>query len=635
MAHLFRRSGHQSGRIKPFFHLLVMRPEPGTPAHPDPRTRFSRTWWLLMAAVAALSALLFLGQLGRTGLVDETPPLFATAARNMVESGDWLTPRVNGMPRFDKPILVYWLMGLGYRLLPPSLDPLGSQAARLPSVLSATVVCLALADVLWWWPQQQEGIGSNRGGRWLAPLTASLGFGLSPLVLAFSRTAGSDLLLTGLLSLSLLGFWRHWARGSHRLPVGPWLALGLAVLAKGPVALVLACLTCLLFGCRQRKLGLLWRCLSPLKGLVLVALVALPWHVAEFAAEGWAFIQIFFGYHNIQRFAQVVNGHSGPFWFYGPILLIGAMPQWPMALHGLWIGLKRPHGRTTPQACPPQASLRCFAACWLLAVVAFLTMAATKLPSYILPAMPAVGLLVGLTAGDWQRETTRGRSWAAAWTSVVLSAVVGAGLCAQALWLPQLDQALAQAFPDMPTLQAELQALPIIANIGLIWLIAAGLTTLALHQRWWGWLLTLQLVLVLWIPLGLLPLGSLVDHLRQEPLRVIATVIQDESRSGEPLAMAGFNKPSLHFYAKRLVRYGSRSAQDLANLVFCTDRGSTADTMLVVLDEQTAAQPHWRVLQGTTMAQAGVYELRRLERPELETVVNQLQRDGIVQRDCP
>ena len=587
-----------------------------------------------MAAVATLSAVLFLSQLGRTGLVDETPPLFAAAARNMVESGDWLTPRVNGMPRFDKPILVYWLMGLGYQLLPPSFDPLGSLAARLPSALSATVVSLALADVLWCWPQQQ-GFRVHRGGRWLAPLAASLGFGLSPLVLVWSRTAASDLLLTGLLSLSLLGFWRHWARRSHRLPVGPWLALGLAVLTKGPVALVLACLTCLFFGCHQRKLGLLWRCLSPLKGVALVALVALPWYGAEFVAEGSAFIQAFFGYHNVQRLTQVVNDHSGPFWFYGPILLIGAMPQLPMALHGVWIGLMRPYDRTIPQSsCPLEVSLRCFAACWLLVVVVFFTMATTKLPSYILPAIPAIGLLVGLTAGDWQRETTRGQSWGAAWTSVVLTAVVGIGLFTQALWLPQLDQVFAQAFPDVPALQAELQASKIVANIGLIWLIAAGFTTLALYKRWWGWLLTLQLALVFWIPLGLLPLGSLVDHLRQEPLRAMATIIQDGSRPGEPLAMVGFNKPSLHFYANRLVHYEERSVRHLANLVFCINWGPKADTILVVLDEGTANESHWTRLQGVTMAQAGIYELRRLKRQELEAVVDQLHRAGVVHQDC-
>ena len=594
-----------------------------------------------MGVVVALTALLFLHQLGTTGLVDETPPLFAAAARHMAESGDWLTPRVNGVPRFDKPILVYWLMGLGYLLLPPALDPLGSLAARLPSALAAVAVSLALADLLWCWPQHQNA-SRHGGGRWLVPLVASLGFGLCPLVLVWARTAVSDLLLTGLLSLSLLGFWRHWASRSQALPVVPWLVLGLAVLAKGPVALALAGLTCLAFGCHQGRLALLWRCLSPLKGAVLVALVALPWYVAEFAVEGSAFIESFFGYHNIQRFSQVVNGHSGPLWFYAPILLIGAGPQLPMALHGAWIGLTRSSNR----AAAPEDSLRSFAACWLLVVVVFFTMAATKLPSYVLPAMPAVGLLVGLSAGDWQGARTRAqswgerssraeRSWGVAWSSIALTAAVGAGLATQGLWLPGLDPVLTQAFPDTPTLAADLQATGVLFHFGLIWLVAAGLTALALARRWWGWLLTLQLALVLWVLVALLPLGSLVDHLRQEPLRLMGQVVLEQGRADEPLLMVGFNKPSLHFYARRLVRDEGSSPQHLARLVSCQDWGGSADTMLVALDARVAAQPHWQRLQGTTMAKAGVYELRRLSRQELEAAVEQLHNARIVDRSCP
>ena len=87
----------------------------------------------MLLAVLLLGLALFVWQLGDTGLVDETPPLFAAAARAMAETGDWLTPRVNGLPRYDKPPLVYWLMGLGY-LLPGqnAWNPLGTWDARLP-----------------------------------------------------------------------------------------------------------------------------------------------------------------------------------------------------------------------------------------------------------------------------------------------------------------------------------------------------------------------------------------------------------------------------------------------------------------------------------------------------------------------
>lgn len=575
-----------------------------------------------MVVVATLSAVLFLSQLGTTGLVDETPPLFAAAARNMVESGDWLTPRVNGYPRFDKPVLVYWLMGLGYGLLPQALDPLGSLAARLPSAVSATVVSLALADLLWCWPQK----AGNRAKAWLVPLMAGLGFGLCPLVLIWARTAVSDLLFTALLSLGLMGFWRHYANCNRHVPVGSWVALGLAVLTKGPLALVLAGLTCLLFAARQGQIGRLWQNLSPLKGAVLVALVALPWYGAELIVEGQTFWQSFFLYHNVARLTQGVNNHTGPPWFYAPVLLIGTMPQLPMALHGAWTGLTaRPRGRKITAA----RSLRRFAACWLLAVVIIFTMAATKLPSYMLPAMPAIGLLVGLAAGDLEEGNGGGFLFGAAWLSLALAALVGIGCLLQELWLPWIRE------PAMPTLAVDVQATGIMTTIGVIWLVAAALGMLELWRRWQSWLLVLQLVLVIWIPLGLLPLGNLVDHLRQEPVRTMAVAVKEHVHHGEPLAMVGIKKPSLHFYSGHVVRYEDNSRQALANLAHCITWNPGSETMLVVVDQFTAQKPHWQRLPGRALARAGAYELRRLRRQDLEAVVTQLLRAGEVKGDCP
>ena len=110
-------------------------------------TRSPRLLWLL-GLTAALGALLFIWRLGSIGQVDETPALFAAAGRAMADSGDWLTPRVNGHPRFDKPVLIYWLIG-GLSLLPRSWDPLGSWAASLPSALAMVVVMLGFATLNW------------------------------------------------------------------------------------------------------------------------------------------------------------------------------------------------------------------------------------------------------------------------------------------------------------------------------------------------------------------------------------------------------------------------------------------------------------------------------------------------------
>ena len=149
--------------------------------------------------------IIFILGLGSTGLVDEPPPLFASAGRAMSESGDWLTPKVNGIFRFDKPPLTYWFMGFFYSLPKNKLwDGLGTLSARLPSAIASLSLMLMIGDTLFCWPQK----GDNRG---ITPLVGTLGFALSPLVIIWSRTAVSDALLCSTLGICLLLKWRRYA----------------------------------------------------------------------------------------------------------------------------------------------------------------------------------------------------------------------------------------------------------------------------------------------------------------------------------------------------------------------------------------------------------------------------------------
>ena len=139
--------------------------------------------------ILAFGLALCLWQLGDSGLVDETPPLFAAAGRAMSTTGDWLTPRVNGLPRFDKPPLVYWLMGLIYALPGHEVwDPLGTWAARLPSALASVLMMLALGDTVMCWPQKNDACPRRTA------VAVALAFALSPLVMVWSRVAVSDAL---------------------------------------------------------------------------------------------------------------------------------------------------------------------------------------------------------------------------------------------------------------------------------------------------------------------------------------------------------------------------------------------------------------------------------------------------------
>ncbi len=583
---------------------------------PQPASR--RQVLAVLLGVLACGLVLFVWQLGRTGLVDETPPLFAASARAMAETGDWLTPRVNGLPRYDKPPLVYWLMGLGY-LLPgqQSWNPLGTWAARLPSALGSLAVMLSLAATLLRWPQGRQQLA-------LTAFSAALAFGLSPLVLLWSRIAVSDALFSACLAITLLLFWRGYAAAEHasRRWWLAWVVLGLAVLAKGPVAVVLSAITLILFAWRQADGERLLARLKPWPGLLITALVAVPWYAAELWVEGQPFWDSFFGYHNLQRFTGVVNNHLQPWWFFLPVLVVASLPFTPLLLHGLVASL-----RCRRTSLPPAQSLQLFAACWLLAVLGFFTLAATKLPSYWIPATPAAALLVALAAQArpprWARLATLG-----------LLAVLAVGLALSPRWIPLIDD------PELPTLPAELLASGLVLRASLWFGLSLVLGVALMRPRWSaGWLLGLQLPLLFFVPTVHLPLLVLGDGVRQLPIRSIATNVLAQRRPREPLAMVGILKPSLHYYTRQVVLFEGIAPAGLINL---SDRlarerrqGWTPSaphpqaTVLVVIDQRTAQLPYWWSLPHQELARQGLYRLWRVQRSALARQAAALQQAGV------
>lgn len=581
---------------------------------------------LLLFLVAAAGALLFLLGLGHTGLVDETPALFAASARQMARSGDWLIPQVNGLPRYDKPPLVYWLMASLYALPGASQwDPLGTWAARLPSALATIATMVLLADTLLRWPQRDGTDASGeRASRTSSALGAALAFALSPLVLVWGRAEVSDALFTATLATSLLLAWRTYAaeRGAWWFC---WAALALAVLSKGPVALVLFVLTWILFWILGASAARLRERLRPLSGLALTLGLSAPWYGLALWREGQPYWESFFGYHNLQRYTRVVNNHEQGWWYFLAMLLLGSLPFTPLLLLSLLRTL-----RGARSSLSPPHSLARFASAWLLAVLIFFSASATKLPSYWLVATPAAGLLVALAfrAG---RHSSESLSLRALSISAGLLLILSAGLASSGLWLSQIRD------PTLPELQSVLSRSPVLTLGAAIMLVSAfllgGLASKQPSQR----LVHGQVALLLFGPLVLLPLWQIGDQLRGSPIRQLAAVALKERSHEETLAMVGMRQPSLHYYSNATVIFEGRSPSALVNLA---DRlgseqrpglfpGHHQPTFLLVIDRKTADQPHWRDWQGVELARAGTYQLRRLNRAWLEGRAADLQRRGV------
>ncbi len=402
-----------------------------------------------LALMSIAVGLTLFANLGGPRLWDRDEPRNAGCAREMLDRDDWVVPTFNGELRSHKPVLLYWCIMAVYRVLGVS-----EFAARLPSALWAmvTVGCtFAIGRRLF-------GTGA---GAWAAvALSSSLLFAMA------GRAATPDSVLIACTTLAItiyvLGTFqrvdtaapdsysarvreRDWFPQRRLTVAGMYAAMGLAVLAKGPVGVLLPCAviglfllimrlpaavvrpvnatssmrTILRFGPRH-FLTTLWS-MRPLTLIVVVTAVALPWYWAVGVATQGEFLRGFLLVHNVQRATSVMEGHDGNILFYPAAILVGFFP-WSIFAVPLLLDLREQFRQ--------EAALRpanVLALCWIAVYVGLFSLPRTKLPSYITPCFPALALLTGHYVSRWSRQAAAGR-----WLRVGLGcyALVGAAFAA-------------------------------------------------------------------------------------------------------------------------------------------------------------------------------------------------------------
>jgi 4-amino-4-deoxy-L-arabinose transferase-like glycosyltransferase len=378
------------------------------------------------AAASALVILICLfGNLGVIGLIGPDEPRYAWIARAMATTGDWVTPQLYGQPWFEKPVLYYWGAAIGFLLrLPPEW------ATRLPSAFAA----LAAAIAIGWlgWRHYGSTDGFDRGPALLAPLL----FSTSVAAVAFARAATPDMLFSALLTLAMAAAASTVSRaGALRTAVDassvsrhaalPLLLfgalLGAATLAKGPAAIILAGGAIGLWALATKEWRAALRMVHPI-AIAAFCAVALPWYVLC-ALRNLDFLRIFIFQHNFERYLTPEFHHPQPFWFFGPVLLAAILP-WtvllgPVAREGLRLWREKSWSR----------SPGFFFACWVAFPVLFFSFSQSKLPAYVLPAIPPLALLcsIGALRGfQWSRATASlvGAGIGAAWILLALSGLL-------------------------------------------------------------------------------------------------------------------------------------------------------------------------------------------------------------------
>jgi 4-amino-4-deoxy-L-arabinose transferase-like glycosyltransferase len=392
-------------------------------------TEFKSSTGAIVAAAIGVLVCLF-SHLGALGLVGPDEPRYAWIARNMASAGDWVTPRLYGQPWFEKPILYYWAAAVGFRLHLPA-----EWAARLPSALAALVAALAIGWLAWRHYGESETSVPN------SALLAPLVFATSVGAIGFARSAGPDMLFSASLTLAMAsaatvfrcaGFLGRSGdsstSGTRRdaLPLALFGAtLGLGVLAKGPAAVILAGGAVGVWAFATRHWRIAFRLAHPI-AVISFCVVALPWYIVC-ALRNPDFIRVFIFQHNFERYLTPVFQHKQPFWYFVPILILALLP---------WTVLLFPVAQSTLHQWREKSwtvSPGFFFACWGFFPLLFFSFSQSKLPGYILPAIPPLSLLLAVALARAIRSDSHASEWLLAIVGLTWILIGG-----PALWLSRV-----------------------------------------------------------------------------------------------------------------------------------------------------------------------------------------------------
>ena len=350
-----------------------------------------RARWLL---AIGLFAVVWFGCLDYRRLIDPDEGRYAEIAREMVVSGDWLTPRLNGFKYFEKPPLQYWATAAAFSLFGEH-----HWSARLWAALTGFLGVLFTAFA--------AGRLFDRQTGWIAGavLASSLLWGLVGHVNTLDMGV-SAFLAAAIFALCLAQRDGTTPVESRRWQDGAWMLLALATLSKGLIGIVLPAAAVTIYAFWQRDFDL-FRRIRLWRGLGIFLLLTAPWFIAvSLANPGFAWF--FFIHEHFQRFLTTVHHRYAPVWYFVPILLAGILPWLGSLWPGIRIGWRADEGKHFQ----PQRLLLV----WAGLVFVFFSLSDSKLTSYILPMFPALAVLIA------RHLTIPGRGHANAWLTL------GAGL---------------------------------------------------------------------------------------------------------------------------------------------------------------------------------------------------------------
>ena len=434
-----------------------------------------------------LSFFTFFFGLGRQAITDSDEAFYAEAAREMVESGDWLTPHFNYEDRWQKPVLYYWLSAALYRVTGPT-----EWAARFWSALSGIgLVLITLAAA--------RRIAGRDDTAWLAGAIVATCYGY----FTMARLALPDLPLACCITIGI------WASLERRW-IWAGAAAGLGFLLKGPIALAVPAVVLLPIWWRERALRPRWRDVAI--AAAIFAVIGLPWYLAMTLEHGTAYLESFFLSDNFERFATDRFNEPRPVWFYLPIVVGGLVP-WAMFLLVLPWNAIREVARRQRRLSDEEWRLLI----WAMAPLVLFTASVGKQPRYILPVLPPLAILLAGAIASRVRHShepdTRGLT-VATWLTAAFYVMV-------AVLLYRARPLFITVYPSVTAFAIAAIA---VAVVVLVWLVTTG--------RWIVLPVTMSIVSVVF--LLVVQFGALAGR-RPEPVEQMAALVRSHRTGGEPV----------------------------------------------------------------------------------------------------
>ncbi|MGK7957508.1 MAG: ArnT family glycosyltransferase [Crocosphaera sp.] len=576
---------------------------------------FSGLWLFIISFIA------FMVNLGSIGLMDKTEPMFVEAARQMLITGDWVTPYWNGETRFDKPPLTYWLVGLSFQLF-----GVNEWGARIPSALAAiAVVILGFYTLKKFGFSRSEERSKTTTKLWFSAWIGAGIIALNPFWIAWGRTGVSDMFLSSGIALALLSFFLGYgysetsSKSYWGLSIGKWwyiaywVFMALGVLAKGPVALVLPGLTVIVFLLYVGRFIEVVKETPWLLGISSFLLISVPWFVLVTLEHGQEYINTFFGLHNVQRFTSVVSRHPGAWYYYFPVIMVGLLP-WsiylPLAIAKLKIWQRQQWVNSSRIT---HLGIFCF--CWFLVVLVFFSSSVTKLAGYVLPLMPAVAIIIALF---WSEQVeTKSEESSGIWSFFfLLSGLANVGILLGLGIASFFSYQLIGEDAMMPQFTELLKASNLAIKGGIVWSSAALSCLLFLffrHYRRWVWVANLLGFLAFFCWIGL-PVAKIVDNQRQLPLRELSSVVKTERQAEERLAFLGFMRPTLVFYTQEVVDSVTEADIDNGPALDYFQQMDSLDTVLIISEQKYLNKLGLEKSDYSLIQQEGVYKLIRVSK---------------------